>query len=75
MAHLGKSTSVLGVVCACVALMLGFAGAQGSSGSEWEVLGGQTYSSMCSSCHQGNGLGVPAAFPPLAIGRVSAPRS
>jgi len=33
---------------------------------DWQALGEKTYAANCVSCHQGNGQGVPSAFPPLA---------
>ena len=33
---------------------------------DWQELGDKTYGANCVACHQPNGQGVPAAFPPLA---------
>lgn len=33
---------------------------------DWQALGASTYSANCASCHQGNGAGIPGAFPALA---------
>ena len=35
-------------------------------GSDWAELGSTVYGNNCSSCHQGNGAGLPGVFPPLA---------
>jgi len=37
-----------------------------ASDFDWQALGEKTYAANCVSCHQGNGQGVPSAFPPLA---------
>ncbi len=34
-------------------------------GFEWRVTGADTYATVCGTCHQPNGQGVPATFPPL----------
>jgi mono/diheme cytochrome c family protein len=36
---------------------------------EETISGSQIYSSRCANCHQGNGMGVPNAFPPLVGAR------
>ncbi len=33
---------------------------------DWEELGATTYNANCLACHQAEGQGIPAAFPPLA---------
>ena len=33
---------------------------------DWQALGESTYSANCIACHQATGVGIPAAFPPLA---------
>ncbi len=33
---------------------------------DWQELGATTYNTNCLSCHQAQGQGIPAAFPPLA---------
>jgi mono/diheme cytochrome c family protein/heme/copper-type cytochrome/quinol oxidase subunit 4 len=44
---------------------------QDMAAASWnEELGSETYSSNCASCHQGNGQGIPGAFPPLAGGHM-----
>lgn len=35
-----------------------------------EELGSSTYASNCAACHQGNGQGIPGAFPPLDGGHM-----
>lgn len=37
-----------------------------SSDFDWQALGDATYNANCIACHQANGQGIPAAFPPLA---------
>lgn len=37
-----------------------------ASDFDWQELGEKTYTANCSACHQGNGEGIPGAFPPLA---------
>jgi len=33
---------------------------------DWQEIGEKTYNANCVACHQGNGQGIPGAFPPLA---------
>ena len=33
---------------------------------DWQAIGEKTYNANCVACHQGNGQGIPGAFPPLA---------
>jgi mono/diheme cytochrome c family protein len=44
--------------------MLGLAAA--AAPAEAQADGAKVYATVCSSCHQANGQGVPGAFPPLA---------
>ena len=62
------SWKYIGIVAVALATGVGFfsIAAQDAASFEWQELGEKTYSSSCASCHQANGQGVPAAFPPLA---------
>ena len=34
--------------------------------ADWQAIGAETYAANCAACHQAEGQGIPAAFPPLA---------
>lgn len=55
-------TFSLFAVCFTSGLLL----AQSEAEFDWQALGEKTYTTNCAGCHQINGEGVPASFPPHA---------
>src|SRR5580704_14097643 len=62
----GPMQRTVGIAAALLACMLA-RGAVAQDGSfQWQATGAATYYTVCATCHQTTGLGLPGTFPPLA---------